>query len=122
MPPRTWRVRAQDMLGAIERILDVTAGKSILDLDGDPLLLESVQFNFIVIGEAARHIPEPIRQRASEIPWLDISGMRNVIAHGYFDVNLPILWRTIEEDLPPLKFGLRRLLAEIDRADDARGE
>jgi uncharacterized protein with HEPN domain len=81
------------MLGAIERVLDVTSGKGIADLDDDPSLLESVLFNFIVIGEAARHIPEPIRQRAPAIPWLDVSGMRNVIAHGYFDVNIPILWR-----------------------------
>lgn len=122
MPPRPWQVRVQDMIGATERIRDLTADKTMGDLDEDISLLESVLFNFIVIGEAARHIPAALRQRWAEIPWSDVAGTRNVIAHGYFDVSVPILWRTIRDDFPQLISALHRMLREADQAEDAAPE
>ena len=118
MPPRSWQLRAQDILSAAERILEVTAGRTAAEFGEDVSLQESVLFNLIVIGEAARHIPEPVRQRCPDVPWLDVAGMRNVIAHGYFDVDIPIVWRTVQDDLPQLMSSLRSVLA----ASDASGK
>ncbi len=64
-----------------------------------------------IIGEAAGHLPRSIRQRYPEIPWADIVGMRNLIVHGYYVMDLEIVWKTVHQDLPPL----RQAIAEIQQ-------
>lgn len=69
-----------------------------------------MQFNFIVIGEAARHIPDDITAQHPEIPWREMRGLRNVVAHAYFTVSPAILWRTITDDLPPLSAPIQAIV------------
>jgi uncharacterized protein with HEPN domain len=76
----------------------------------DQRTAEAVQFNFIVIGEAARNIPDDVVARHPELPWREMRGLRNVVAHGYFHVSLAILWQTITTDLAPLVEPLQALL------------
>jgi uncharacterized protein with HEPN domain len=64
--------------------------------------VDAVIRNFIVIGEAAYHIPEEICWTNPEIPWSDMRSMRNFVVHEYFGVNYKILWDTIRIDLPPV--------------------
>jgi len=52
-----------------------------------------------VIGEAARNIPKPIRKKYPNIPWDEMTGMRDKLIHDYFGVNLEVVWRTVKEDL-----------------------
>jgi len=68
--------------------------------------------NVIVIGEAANHIPEEIRQKYPEAPWSEMTGIRNVIVHEYFGVSLKILWETVSSDLPPLVTVLQAILVK----------
>jgi len=56
-----------------------------------------------IIGEAASHLPDSLKQRYPQVPWADIVGMRNLIVHGYYLMDLEIVWKTIHEDLPPLR-------------------
>lgn len=56
-----------------------------------------------IIGEAAAHIPDSVKQRNPEIPWADVVGMRNLIVHGYYRMDMEIVWKTIHQDLPPLR-------------------
>jgi len=65
-----------------------------------------------VFGEAARHVPSSVRRRYSQIPWKKIVGMRNVVIHGYFGVDTEVIWRTIQDDLPPLRRIVNRILKE----------
>ena len=55
-----------------------------------------------IIGEAAARISDETRQAHPEIPWADITGMRNRLVHGYFEVDLGKVWDTIQDDLPTL--------------------
>ena len=55
-----------------------------------------------IIGEAAARVGEETRGRHSSLPWADMIGMRNRLVHGYFDIDLSLLWATITEDLPEL--------------------
>ena len=64
-----------------------------------------------IIGEAASHLPDSVKQRYPQVPWADVVGMRNLIVHGYYVMDLEIVWKTVHQDLPPL----RRAIAEIQQ-------
>lgn len=120
MPPRQWRFRVNDMIDAIEAIATYSED---LDEDGfthNRLVVDAVLRNLTVIGEAAASLPETIRMAAPKIPWTEIIGMRNVVVHGYFGVSLPMVWQTIQADLPQLHNHLAQLLREGPAADDAQ--
>lgn len=65
-----------------------------------------------IIGEAAKNIPDNIRDLYSQIPWRDIMTMRNKIAHEYFGVDLEIVWLVIQDDLPAIKPLVEEMMAD----------
>jgi uncharacterized protein with HEPN domain len=67
-----------------------------------------------IIGEAAKATPEEIRVLAPEIPWRQIAGMRNVLVHGYFEIDTDLVWDAATRDVPALKPAILRLLATLD--------
>ena len=112
MSAREWRLRIEDMLEAIGRIEEFTHG---MDLDAfieDRRTSDAVIRNLEIIGEAARNVPDDAASRHPEVPWKKARQMRNVLAHAYFGVDLPTVWETIQEDLPPLKSNLAKILRD----------
>jgi uncharacterized protein with HEPN domain len=75
-----------------------------------PKTVDAVVRNLAIIGEAARHVPECITEKRSDIPWQEMRDMRNLLSHEYFGVNVKIMWETIQSDLPPLEHRLKMLL------------
>lgn len=67
-----------------------------------------------VIGEAAKQIPDSIQDHYAEIPWRAVAGMRDKLIHEYFGVNLSMVWRTVQEDLPPLQAVVMQILNELE--------
>jgi uncharacterized protein with HEPN domain len=67
-----------------------------------------------IIGEAARALPEEVRALAPEIPWSNIIGMRNILVHGYFEIDTDIVWNTATRDVPALKPAMERLLETLE--------
>lgn len=78
------------------------------------VLVESVLYKLIVIGEAATNIPSAIKVETPELPWRKMSDMRNIVAHEYFRVEMGIVWETVHTNLPPLVEPLNALL-DTDR-------
>ena len=76
----------------------------------DDKTIDSVLRNLEIIGEASRHVPREIKKRYSELPWMEMYTMRNIVVHEYHGVNLKIIWQTITEDLPPLISQLEEIL------------
>jgi uncharacterized protein with HEPN domain len=100
--PRKWKFRLRHIIEAAERIRGYVAGMTYAEFVGDQRTVDAVLHNFIVIGEATRHVPEPVKTRYGDVPWGEMWAMRNVVAHGYDRVNLQVVWKTVQEDLPPL--------------------
>lgn len=77
---------------------------------GDRKTLDAVERNFILVGEAARQIPDEIQDSFSTVPWRDMSDMRNYMVHQYWGIDAQRVWDTIHHDFPPLVPLLRRVL------------
>ncbi len=85
---RDYKLYLRDMVEAAQFIETHTTGLSYEDFAADDVRLRAVLHSLTIIGEAAKHIPDDIRQRAPDIPWREIAGARDIIVHGCFSVNL----------------------------------
>jgi len=110
MSKRDYRLFLEDMLEAVERIEEYTKGYSFEDFINDRKTIDAVVRNLEILGEAARNIPDEIRKEYHEIPWKRIVGLRNVVVHQYFGVDLKVIWVIISSQLPQLKDKLVEVL------------
>ena len=110
MPSRNSRFRIQDIINAAKTIQSYTAGMTFKEFQQNEILIKAILYDFVVIGEAAINVSSEIKSRSPQIPWRIIGDMRNVIAHEYFQVNLKIIWNTIQHNLPGLVTQLEELL------------
>lgn len=99
----------QDILISIQRIEEYTKDLSAKDFEKDWKTIDAVVRNLEIIGEAARNIPENLIEEYPDIPWNSMVSMRNKIMHEYFGVDTEILWKTIKDDLPPLKKQIEKI-------------
>jgi uncharacterized protein with HEPN domain len=113
MPERNWKIRIAEILAAIERIEQYTAGMDFNQFKEDQKTIDAVIRNLEIIGEAVNFVPVSIQDTLPEIPWSKMRGIRNVVAHQYFGVSLPIIWNTIQTNLKPLVNPLRTAINEI---------
>lgn len=102
MPYRDWAFRITDILNAVAAVQEYTTDMEFEDFVADRKTVDAVIRNFIIIGEAACHIPEEICRANPEIPWQDMQAMRNYVVHEYFGVSDKILWDTVQVDLPTI--------------------
>jgi len=99
--------RLGDILAAVAAI-DDHLGRGSLD---DGLVFDAVRVRLIEIGEAVRAISPALLDREPDVPWVDVAGMRNHLAHRYFDTEHAIVRATVDHDHPPLIAAVERLLA-----------
>lgn len=101
-------IRLRHMLDAALEAQAFAAAHSRMDLDGDRQLLLALVKDIEIIGEAAARVSTSARVECPGIPWQDIVTMRHRLVHGYFDIDLDIVWNTVVEDLPALVVELER--------------
>lgn len=105
---RAWRFYLDDMIGFAEAVLAYTDG---LDQEGfvqSRLNYDATLRNLELIGEAASHVPEAVRQLASDIPWRQVVATRNRLIHGYLGIDNDTLWSIIRDDVPSLLESLQK--------------
>lgn len=117
MPPREWQFRIEDMIEAIGQIEQFVQGMNLHAFCEDRKTSAAVIRNLEILGEAARHVPDEVTARFPAVPWKKTRDMRNVLIHAYFGVDLGTVWRTVQEDLPPLKGELETVLKEAGDGD-----
>lgn len=98
------------MLDAVDEALAFCRGKKRSDLEKNKMLCLAVTKEIEIIGEAAQGVSEAYQAKHPAIPWSQVIGARNRLIHGYFDVDLDIVWATIQEDLPRLHKILKEAL------------
>lgn len=110
MSKRNWRLLLEDILESIRKIQDYTQDTSAEQFSSNQMIIDAVVRNLEIIGEAANHIPEEIREQFPDIPWHNIIGLRHRVIHEYFGVDTTILWHIVRHELEGLKAKLASAL------------
>ncbi len=116
---RNERERLLDILEAIERI-EKYAILGQQAFEQSELIQTWILHHLQIIGEAARTLPNDLKQQHPEIPWPKISGMRNILVHHYFEIDEAIVWAVIERDLPDIKSAVTTILPTMPDTPNSR--
>ncbi|RZJ88648.1 MAG: DUF86 domain-containing protein [Brevundimonas sp.] len=108
------RIRIRDMVEYATKAADMVGERTAADLAGEDMRRLAVVHAVQIVGEAARKVPDAVRERAPSIAWRAAIAMRNILVHDYGDVNLDVLISTVADDFPPLIADLERLLSETN--------
>ena len=103
--------RFRHMLDSAREAEDISRGKSRSDLDSDRVICLAIVRLMEIIGEAAYNISAETKEQFPSIPWPGIINMRHRLVHGYYKINLDIVWKTLQEDLSPLIKSLEKILS-----------
>lgn len=110
---RSYMDYMEDILSSTQEIEEFTEGMSFDEFLRDRKTINAVLRSLEVMGEAVKKIPDGIRSKYPEIPWKYIAGMRDKLIHEYHGVDLEIVWKVIEEEIPPLKPEFEKMLEEM---------
>ena len=107
---RDHKVYLEDILEAIRKIRRFTSGMSSETLARDDRTLDAVIRNLEVIGEAVKRLPEQVRNRQPDIEWKKIAGLRDILIHEYFGINVKVVWDVVQHKLSGLETTVKQLL------------
>lgn len=107
---RSEKLFFNDVIDSVDLVEGYIRGKTFEDFASSSLLQDGVLRRIEIIGEAVKNISDETKEKHPDIPWKRIAGTRDVLTHEYFGVNLDRIWKTAEEDLPPLKKQMQNLM------------
>ena len=110
--PRDYKVYLEDILEAIGKVSRYTVGLSQEAFSGDEKTLDAVVRNLEVIGEAIKKVPGKIRSKYPEVEWKKIAGLRDILIHEYFGIDVDIIWDIVQNKLQVLEKQVNLILSE----------
>jgi len=102
-----------EIIDAVKRIVELTAGATVASLDQDRDRREALLWSFTVLGEASGQLDEDLRSRFPQVPWRAATAMRNRIVHGYWQISTSILLATAQDDMPAFLEAVRDVEASL---------
>jgi len=93
----------EHILESIELIENYTENKTISDFIESVQLQDSIIRRIEIIGEAVKNLPAEVKSNYPDVPWKNIAGMRDVLIHKYFGIDLELTWQVVQKDIPDLK-------------------
>ncbi len=117
MSKRDFRLYCADILDSGTAIFEFVKGWSFEQFCNDRKTYSAVIREFEIIGEAVGKLPEELKRARPDVEWQDIKDFRNLLTHEYFGVDLEIVWRIIEDDLPVLMDAIRGIMQIETKAD-----
>lgn len=109
---RSEQLYLTDILEAADAIGRFIAGIAYDDFMNDEMRQSAVIQKILVIGEAASHISEDIRNKYPNVEWPKVVGMRHILVHGYFGADLDIVWRVVSRRVPELRHQISQILSQ----------
>jgi len=110
MSERDLRLYCADILDSGSAILEFVKGLSFEEFCNDRKTYSAVIREFEIIGEAAGNLPDELKRGRPDVEWRDIKDFRNLLIHEYFAVDLEIVWKIIQDDLPILMDAVREMM------------
>jgi len=104
----------RDISDAALKVYEFTNGMDLASFQRDERTVFAVVRALEVIGEAANRIPNTVQERYPNVPWRDMVDMRNKVIHDYFGVDVEVVWRTVCEDIPPLRAAIAEVLQDME--------
>jgi len=109
---RSDRERLLDIREALEQI-DKYTGSGRAAFEQDELVQTWVVHHLQIIGEAARHVSSELQTQHPQIPWSKIIGMRHILVHHYFGIDVDVVWSVVERELPALRVSFDAILSRL---------
>ena len=115
MKRRDLRDYLQDILDAVNDIERFVADMSYEQFIKDKKTLNAVVRSIEVIGEASKRLPLSLKAKNSELPWREITGMRDKLIHAYFGMDTETIWKTVKENIPQLKQTIKKMAKDQEK-------
>jgi uncharacterized protein with HEPN domain len=107
------RLYLDEILESINQIETYTADLTAEQFQSNLLIQDAVARRLEIIGEAVKHLPAEITDRHPDVPWKRVAGMRDVLIHGYFGVDMELTWTVVKSSLPDLRTSIGAIIEEM---------
>jgi uncharacterized protein with HEPN domain len=115
---RDFKLFLNDIIAACKHIQKFVEGMDFEQFQDDEKTSSAVIRKFEIIGEAAKNIPDFIKEKYPQIDWKDMAGMRDRLIHGYFGVDYLLVWETIEYDVPRIISIISQIIKDLEQEQD----